>query len=500
MKFAKFVLFSVFTTVVSPAVFAQVSPNNPPPPAIKTQTKLSDILAENLEKSKQTEISRERREQSYAKLLEAQRYYWNASPARGQNRNTSGAALAKQALLKAVELNPNLAESYTALAELAITMPPGDVDEAIMLASIAAKLDRNNFGGHRIMARLYTFKSRLNNGALDSVFAQKAIAEWKEVARLDGRNAEAWAFLSGFYNKTNQPEARVEALRKWIASATPVDSQFYRRVMGGQENLSPESASLKLGRALLETGKTREALEIISRMVADEPENNEAVELLREAVEFGDKDGALIAVEALRQAVFANPDSPALIVLLAETQVRAGKFEDASKVLQTASEKLAASDKVSAANLQVALGDLLSKAKRTDDAIAAYQKSLILRGIENNETVTDAERDFVISVFEKMIQTYKNANRPNDVKSTIERARQILGKNDLFADRQIISFYRESGMKQEALKAVRALRGQNPDDYGTLRLEASILTENGKVDEAVALVKSLIKKKRQIPQ
>jgi lipopolysaccharide biosynthesis regulator YciM len=119
-----------------------------------------------------------------------------------------------------------------------------------------------------------------------------------------------------------------------------------------------------------------------------------------------------------------------------------------------------------------------------------------LRGVGNNERIADDERDFVISVFDKMIQTYKNANRPNDVKTTIERARQILGKNDLFADRQTISFYRENGMKQEALTAVRALRSQRPDDYGILRLEALILTENGKVDDAVALVKTLVKKKR----
>jgi len=98
-------------------------------------------------------------------------------------------------------------------------------------------------------------------------------------------------------------------------------------------------------------------------------------------------------------------------------------------------------------------------------------------------------------VFEKMIRAYKNANRPNDVKSTIERARQVLGSNNLFAYRQTISFYRENGMKREALQAVRALRTRNPNDYGTLRLEASILTENGKVDEAASLVKSLIKKK-----
>jgi thioredoxin-like negative regulator of GroEL len=43
---------------------------------------------------------------------------------------------------------------------------------------------------------------------------------------------------------------------------------------------------------------------------------------------------------------FANPENPALIVLLAQTQARAGRFDEASKVLQTASARVAESDRV----------------------------------------------------------------------------------------------------------------------------------------------------------
>lgn len=499
MKFEKYILLSVFSISAASGVYAQTTSNppQPPPPAsamTSPQTKMSVMLAQNLEKSQQLEISRERREQAYAKLLEGQRYIWNSS--RGRAGSVGGSRLAKQALLQALELNPKMAEGYTALAELAIIMPPNDIDDALALALIATKLDANNFGGYRIQARLNTFKSRLNNGTLDPVYTPKAIASWKDVTRLDARNAEAWAFLSEFYEKTNQPEERIEALKKWIASATPIETQFYLKVVGAQGNLQPESATLKLGDALLKTGKTREAIEIISRSVGDDPDNTEAVELLRDAIAAGDKDAAAIAIESLQQAVFANPENPSLIILLAETQARAGKFDDAAKVLQSASDKVAVSDKVSSANLQVALGDLLAKASRTDEAISAYQKSLTVRGLTDNEPPTEDEREFVISVFEKMIQTYKNANRPADVKAVIERARQLLGKNDLFADRQTISFYRESGLKNEALQTVRSLRAKNPADYETLRLEASILTENGKVEDAVALVKNLLKKKR----
>jgi len=496
MKFAKIALIFTFSVAGVTTVSAQITTAPAPPPQPSPTPKLSSLLAQNLESSKQTEISRERREQALAKLLEGQRYIWSSSRMRSQMGVSSSARLARQALQKAVELDPKLAEGYTALAELSISAPPNDIEEAILLANISIKLDPRNFGAHRILARLYTFKSRLNDGTLDKTFAEKAIASWKEIAKLDPRNAEAWAFLSEFYSQMNKPDEQIDALRRWVSAATPIETQFYRRVMGGDGSLTPESATLKLGDALLKAGKNKEALEIFSQIVADDPENNEAIESLREAVNSVDANSAALAIESLRQAVFANPTNLTLITFLAEVQTRAGKIDDAAKVLRDSSTRLAANDKFAAASLQIALGDIFVKAKRVDDAVNAYQTALKVRGIEDSEPVTDSDRAFTIGVFEKIIQTYKNANRPNEAKSTIEKARQLLGKDDLFADRQMISFYRESGKKAEALETVRNVRKRYPDDYMLLRLEAQLLTENGKVEEGVSLIKNLIEKKK----
>ncbi|MCD9187631.1 MAG: tetratricopeptide repeat protein [Pyrinomonadaceae bacterium] len=495
MKFEKIALIFTLSLTGITTVSAQNAPS-PQFPLPSPTPKLSSVLAQNLESSRQTEISRERREQALAKLLEGQRYIWSSSRMRSQMGGSSTARLARQALQKAVELDPTLAEGYTALAELSISAPPNDIEEAILLANISIKLNPRNFGAHRILARLYTFKSRLNDGVLDKTFAEKAINSWKEIAKLDPRNAEAWAFLSEYYSQTNKPEEQIDALRRWVSSATPIETQFYRRVMGGDGNLTPDSATLKLGNALLKSGKNKEALELFSQVVADDPENNEAIENLREAVNSVDSNSAALAVESLRQAVFANPTNLTLITFLAEVQTRAGKIDDAAKVLRDSSTRLAPSDKFAAASLQIALGDIFVKAKRVDDAVNAYQTALKVRGIEEMEPVADSDRDFTIGVFEKIIQTYKNANRPTDAKAAIEKARQLLGKDDLFADRQMISFYRESGKKSEALETVRSVRKRYPDDYFFLRLEAQLLTENGKVDEGVSLIKNLIEKKK----
>lgn len=444
----------------------------------------------------QTETKRERREQAFAKLLEGQRFLWGLSRQRSQAALKESARAAKESLQKAVELDPTLAEAYTALSELALSAPPSNLDDALLLANIAVKINHDSYGGHRILARLYTIKSSLNRGDLNQEFAVKAINEWREIARLDARNPEAYAFLSEYYAKANNGEERIKALRNWIAAAAPLDARFYQTMMGAQAELTTENATVKLGAALLDDGQTAEAIGILSRVVADNPENAQAIELLREAVETStDKNSSDIAVQSLTQAVFANPENAALVTLLAQIQARAGRVEEAAKVLRASAEKLTEKDKIAAANLHVALGDIYADGENYANALGAYETALSARGVNETEAVRDDERDFAIRVFEKMIQVLKKANRAADAKNTIERARRIFGKEDLFADRQLITFYRETGKNTEALTATRALRARNADDYGLLRLEATILTDDKRVDEAVALVKPLIGKK-----
>lgn len=412
--------------------FQTVSAQTPAQP--KPTPKISETIAKNIGQiTDKTPVSRERREQAYAKLLEGQRHIWNLRKLRTETAMASGAQLARESLLKAAELDPMIAETYTALAELSKNAPPYDIKESILMANIAVRIDKNNFGGHLILAQLYSFKSQLNRGTLDADQTAKAILEWNEITRLDPRNSEAHAFLSEFYARTGKPTERIAELRKWVASAAPISNGFYGRIFRG-ESLLPENASLKLGEALTKAGEIREAVEILSIAVADEPENEEAVELLGDAVKNADEKSSTVAAESLKQAVYANPDNFSLIVLLAQVQARAGKTDDAAKILQSASINLTEKDENSAANLQTILGDIFVEKSRYEEAVTAYQSALTIRGIGETGTVAADRRDFAIRVFDKLIETYKKANRPNDAKAVIARARIVLGKSDLFSD------------------------------------------------------------------
>jgi predicted Zn-dependent protease len=483
-----------FGLINTQTVSAQLDPPPPKPtpkPTAAPTPRLSAILGKNIEQS--DEVSRERREQALVKLMEGQRYVWGMSRMRSQTTLNANAKLARNAFQKSVELDPKLSEGYTALAELTLTTPPADVEEAVLLATIATKINPDSFGSQRILARVYTIKSRLNAGKFDPNFGAKAVQGWKEVARIDGRNAEAWAFLSEFYAQNNQDSDRINALQNWLGASQPIDNQagFFTGVTGNK-SLSPETATVKLGEAYLKAGKDSEAVEVLARAIADNPDDSEAINLLAQAIPNVDKATSTKTIGALQQAVFANPESFELVQLLARLQSQAGKTDESVKLLKALIEKTSLNDKYTAANLQLNLAEMYLENGRENEAVSAYEAALELREIGKTNLVTDEDRLFAATVFTKIIQTYKISDKFAEGQVVIEKTRLVFGKNDLFADKQLIALLRESGKKADALLKIRTLRKSYPTENSLLRTEAVILTELGKVDQAVALIKPLI--------
>jgi len=468
---------------------AQNTPSTVNSPTPEPTLKLSKLLESNLGNSGAIgSVSSQNAAKAYAKLLEGERYLWtvkNSRNGRNQALQLQNIRSARLAFQDAIAANPRLAEAYTALAELAITAPPTDVDEAIGLANLSLKIEKNNFGARRILARLYTFKSGLGTRSLDGLHSNKAVDEWKFVANLDPRNAEAWAFLAEFYERQDKQPERIDALEKWRSSASPVDSQFYQRMTGGKASLSPESAAVKLGEAFLKSSRAQEAIEILSAVVADDADNESAIDMLREAFSTSKAADASKAISALQQAVFANPDNPALINLLSEAYARAARFGDAANILEVAAKKAAPTDRTTAALYYVSLGEIYEGASNYSESKRAYEKAIAIRGLDQASALAEDERMFLGQIFERLIRASKAANRPGDAIVVIDRARKLFGPEDNFADRQLVALYREGGKRPEALTVIRKQRARTPLDEGIARQEATLLTELGRVDEAV---------------
>ncbi|HEX8707700.1 MAG TPA: tetratricopeptide repeat protein [Pyrinomonadaceae bacterium] len=467
---------------------AQTAPSASPSPSPVTVERNQPSAAANQETTlaaaaavQQPASERERRQKAYAKLLEGQRHLTETR----RNQTAATLRLARQAFQEAAALDPKLAEAHTALAEIAFYFPPQDFDTTAREAAAAVRVDRDNFGAHRLLARLYSIRSGLRENNLNKAVAEQAINELREVARLDPNNAEAWALLGEFYQATGRTAEALNARARWAEAPASTDTRFFQFITGRE--LSPDAATARLGEGLLAAGRTAEAISAIRRAIAINPENKEYAELLGQALETGGiADGAAIA--ELQRIVAADPSNLTMPVLLARAQARAGRVEDAAATLKSAIARQPKADRERQL-LRLSLAQVYADALRPLDAIAVYEESLKERGIANAPLTSDEDKIFAGDTLRKMVALYKSAGRPAEVAATIERMRRLLGADDPTPDAEQIEFLREQGKRREALQAIRDAERRYPDQPGFVSLEAQTLADLGRVDEAVALIR-----------
>lgn len=428
--------------------------------------------------------TREKREQAYAKLLEGQRRLIIA----GNEPSEEAVRAAKNAFQQAAALDPTLAEARTALAE--ISFFASDLETATNEANAATRIDSNNFGAHRLLARIYAIKSGLNSEKIDKSFAARGITEALEITRLDPTDAEAWALLAEFYQATGRANEAIDALTKWAAAPAAIDPRFFQFATGGH-SLAPDAAAARLGEALLQSNRNAEAIAAIRRAVSLSPGNKEYVQLLGRAFEAGSSSNSVDYLGELKRMVAADESNIALVQLLARTQARANRVDDAVATLRNAAARVSKIDKADQdrQQLRLSLAQLYADAARYDEAIAVYQGLLKERGINDAPLASPNQRELAAGLFEEIITLQKSAGRTSDALATIERMRLVLGAIDPSPDAQQIELLRGQGKRREAYDAAHAARLRFPKQPQFLSLEAQTLTDIGRVDEAVALLR-----------
>ncbi|HJQ34657.1 MAG TPA: tetratricopeptide repeat protein [Pyrinomonadaceae bacterium] len=429
---------------------------------------------------------RERRAQAYAKLLEGQRYYEGI---RNGTLTLESLHRAQAAFQQAAELEPTLSEAHAALAEIGLITNDLPAAEKEGLAATRAYAD--SYGGHRVLARIYTLRSGLAEGSVDRAAADRAVAELREVIRVHQNDAEAWALLAELYVATNREKEAIEALRMWATLPASMEGRFYQVVTQGRE-LSPDAANARLAEVLLGAGRAEEAVAAIRRAVNIEPDNPRYVQLLGEALEAGAPSDAAV-IEELKRLAAQNPGNPAVPQILASTQARAGKVSDAVSTLQAAIAAVKPGKDNERLQLQLQLAKIYEEGSRYDDAVGVYEDLLKSHNITNTPLANERDRRFAVSALLEIADLRQQAGQTQEVLAVFERMRALLPSDDPTADLQKAEFLRAHGRRAEALEAARDARKRFPEDLRLLRLEAQTLAETGRVDDALALLRPRLK-------
>lgn len=428
---------------------------------------------------------RERRALSYAKLLEGQRYY---EAVRSGTLPVNYLERAQEAFQKSAEFDPTFAEAHTAVAEIAFLLD--DFAKAEQEGQAAVRANPDNYGAHRVLSRVYTFKSGIQESKIDRAVADKAVTELREVVRVRPRDAEAHALLAEFYLATGREKEGIEALREWATLPASVEGRFYQVVTGRE--LAPDAANARLGEILLKAGRAAEAVAAIRGAIAIEPDNAAYMQLLSDALEAGGSaDQNVIGV--LRSVVAQNPQNRAAIQMLARAQARGGSINDAAETMRGALAALKPGDDQGRVQLQLQLAEIYEEAARYDDAVAIYEELLKARNIKDTPLANARDRQFAVEVLATIAGLRQQAGQTQEALATFERMRRLLPASDPTADLQKFEFLRTNGRRAEALEVLRTVRQKMPEDVRLLRIEANTLVELGRVDEGVGLIRARLK-------
>jgi tetratricopeptide (TPR) repeat protein len=428
---------------------------------------------------------RERRAMSYAKLLEGQRYY---EAVRSGTLPVNYLQRAQEAFQKSAELEPSFAEAHTAIAEISFLLD--DFARSEQEGQAAVRANPDNYGAHRVLSRVYTFKSGLQEGKTDRAIADKAVAELREVIRVRPRDAEAHALLAEFYLVTGREKEGIEALRVWATLPASVEGRFFQVVTGRE--LAPDAANARLGEILLRAGRTAEAVVAIRAAIAIESDNAAYIQLLSDALEAGGAvDQNVIGV--LRSVVAQNPQNRAAVQTLARAQARAGSVNDAVETLRGSLAAVKPGDDAGRVQLQLQLAEIYEGAARYDDAVSIYEELLKSRNIKDTPLANARDRQFAVAALSSIASLRQQAGQTDEALATFERMRRLLPASDPTADLQKFEFLRTNGKRAEALELLRSVRQKMPEDVRLLRIEANTLVELGRVDEGVGLIRARLK-------
>ena len=286
---------------------------------------------------------------------------------------------------------------------------------------------------------------------------ERAIAAFEHATRHDPEYALAWAALGGAYNLKGSFLSLTDLIEQAI--------EIERRALSIDPDLA--DAHTWLGAALLNLGRTDEAIGAMREAIRLEPDNGQAHQALARAYWVGKGDFGS-AIPEFERAIELNPDAGYSYLQLGLLLAWQGQFDRAEDVCKRAVEL---QDQYISGNagLQVVgangrLGYVYYLQGRYDDALREYE-----RGLQFVASSDHALKDrTAIELTIKIGAAYQRQGRSADASRQFDRARKMFdgllakGADDPFTRYYIACMYALSGDRDRALDSLERVAAKLP--------------------------------------
>lgn len=418
-----------------------------------------------------------------------------------QYENTSKAEYATQAIdfyKKAYALDPKSAVIGERLAEM--YWKAQRVHDAVAEAQEILKRDPNDVQTRRLLARIYIRSlGDLNASGGQSEIAGRAIEQYQEIYRLDPSDTESALWLARLYRLRNDHDKAEEVLRGILK--------------GEPDN---EAAIEQLTQLLLDEGKSSEAVSLLEGLTSRAP-SPILLDLLGDA--YTQTKDLAKAEQAYRKAVDLDPSELSHLRGLGQTLMAEEKYPDALVVYQKlidlmpddgdnylrvaqiyremhqldhAEENLLKARQYEPGSLEVMYNEaMLYQAQgRYDDAIRVLADAVT--GVKGQSPVLPSRRRSLAVLYQELGQVYQQKQNFSAAVYTYEELGHLGDEEDRRARLLIMAAYRDARDLPKALQAGKDAIAKYPNDQAIKARQASLLGENGQVDEAVKMLRAQV--------
>jgi tetratricopeptide (TPR) repeat protein len=402
---------------------------------------------------------------------------------------------------QAMEADPDSLFLHVELADLYWRI--SRVGDAVREAEAVLKINSDQMDAHRLLGHIYL--RNLGDAQPDQsskVSLHKAIDHFEALTKLDPSDSDSLVILGRLYKLNNEPAKAEESFKK-ILSSDPssrnaisslaqlfTDQGDYTQAIDLLTKVPDSDMDGPLlgmlAYAYGQTHKIDQAIATFQIAMSRDPENQDIRRTYVEALmEAGKTDAAR---EELQQLLKADPEDGQSYMRLAQLDRQEMRFEQARQELERA-KALMPPDSAEVPYQQVMLEEA---AGNSDKAIEILQD--LLKRTENPKgeyTIAQANNRAIF--LERLGQIYREQEKYDQAIASFKQIGD-LGKN--LAPRSeglVIETLSLSKQPEKALAAADAAVKKYPDDHSLRYLRASLLGQQGHVNEGIEQLKELLK-------
>ena len=399
---------------------------------------------------------------------------------------------------QALKLDPGASFVFEELTDLYIQA--GRLRDAVSEAEDLLKQSPDNLDARRMLGRIYTrMIGDTQQGRINEVMLKSATEQYQKITEKEPKDAESWVILGRLHRVANNSVEAEKAYQQALAA-------------------EPDNEDALTGLAMMysDLGDNKRAIEKLKAATDHSPNEHTLAALANAYEQSRDYKNA---ADALQRALAIAPDNSRLKRALAQDLLLSENYDEALKLFTelTAEDPKDAQLRLRISEVYRAKRDWTKARESIDKAKQLDPDSMEVRYDEVNLFEAEGRPEQAIAALKSLLDEtarskYSAAESSNramllermgilyrttgQFPKAIEAFRQIAALDAEGAPRvsvQIVDTYRAAKDFASAQREADAALRKFPDERMVKMAHASLLADLGKIDEAVAETKSLLK-------